>query len=312
MAISVPFPFTSRRWALPALAALYRPASLDQAENRRHKTAPTRARQLMAVLIHWFPERKFIFLGDGGYASHELAWFSHRHRRHATLVSRFRGDARLYAPAPKRRQRIGRPGLKGRRLPTPEQIVARRALTRTTVAWYGGGDRRVALASDTGLWYKAAVGVVPVRWVFVRDRQGTHRDDYFYTTDTALAARQVVSWFTARGPIETTFQEVRAHWGFETPRQHVAPSVLRTAPCLLGLFSVICLIYAEHAKGHPMPIRQRAWYVKNEPTFSDVMASVRRFFWQETIFPELSYHKDLQKLPRKVRNWMLDQLSQAA
>ena len=25
------------------------------------------------VLMHWFPKRKFVFLGDGGYASHELA-----------------------------------------------------------------------------------------------------------------------------------------------------------------------------------------------------------------------------------------------
>jgi hypothetical protein len=85
----------------------------------------------------------------------------------------------------------------------------------------------------------------------------------------------MVSWFTARWPIETTFQEIRAHLGFETTRQHVAPSVLRTAPCLLGLFSVICLIYAEHVKSHSMGIRQTRWYVKEEPTFSDAMATVR-------------------------------------
>lgn len=94
-AISVRFPFTWRRWALPVLVALYRPESLDQAEPRRYKTAPDLARPLMAVLIHWFAERKFVFLGDGGYASHELASFCHRHHRHASLVSRFHGDARL-------------------------------------------------------------------------------------------------------------------------------------------------------------------------------------------------------------------------
>ena len=94
LALSVKFPFTSRRWALPVLAALYRPEDLSRAEGRRHKTAPHQARQLMAVLIRWFPDREFIFLGDGGYASHELARFSHR--RHATLISRFHGDANLY------------------------------------------------------------------------------------------------------------------------------------------------------------------------------------------------------------------------
>jgi hypothetical protein len=52
LAISVKFPFTSRRWALPVLCALYRPEKLNIAEKRRHKTAPRLARQLMAVLIH--------------------------------------------------------------------------------------------------------------------------------------------------------------------------------------------------------------------------------------------------------------------
>jgi len=312
LAISVQFPFTWRRWALPVLVALYRPESLDQAENRRHKTAPDLARQLMAVLIHWFPERTFVFLGDGGYASHELAWFCHRHRRHASLVSRFHGDARLYAPAPKRRPRNGRPPIKGRKLPTPEQVVARRALTTATVQWYGGADRRVGWVSGTGLWYKSGAGVVPIRWVFVRDLQGTHRDEYFYTTDPALTAPQIVSWFTARWPIETTFQEMRAHLGFETTRQHVAQSVLRTAPCLLGLFSVICLIFAEHAQRHPIHIRQRPGYVKTDPTFSDGIATVRRLFWQQTLFQQPWYRKGFQKLPPKFRNWMLDQLSQAA
>lgn len=312
LAISVRFPFTWRRWALPVLAALYRPESLDRAEHRRHKTAPDLARQLMAVLIHWFPERKFVFLGDGGYASHELAWFCHRHRHHASLVSRFHGDARLYAPAPRRRPRNGRPPLKGRKLPTPAQVVARRALTTTTVQWYGGATRRVGWVSGTGLWYKAGVGVVPIRWVFVRDLQGTHRDEYFYTTDPALAAPQIVSWFTARWPIETTFQEVRAHLGFETTRQHVAQSVLRTAPCLLGLFSVICLIFAKHAQHHPICIRQRPGYIKTEPTFSDVIAIVRRLFWQQSLFQQPLYREGFQKLSSRFRNWMLDQLSQAA
>jgi hypothetical protein len=312
LAISVKFPFISRRWALPVLCALYRPEELNIAEKRRHKTAPHLSRQLMSVLIHWFPERKFVFLGDGGYASHELAMFCHRHRRHATLVSRYHGDANLYAPPPKRRNRIGRPRTKGRKLPKPQQVVARRKLAPATVSWYGGSDRQVELTGSAGYWYKAGKGLVPVRWVFVHDVQGTHRDEYFYTTDISLSLQQIVSWFTARWPIETTFQEMRAHLGFETPRQYVAKSVLRTAPCLLGLFSVICLIFAEHTRGHCIQIRTTEWYVKTEPTFSDAMATVRRLFWQETIFEKASYHKGFKKLPPKLRNMLLDYLSQAA
>ena len=312
LAISIKFPFTSRHWALPVLVALYRPEALDREEGRRHKTAPHLARQLMAVLIHWFPERKFVFLGDGGYASHDLARFCHRHRQHATLVSRFHGDARLYSLPPKHHRSVGRPRTKGRKLPTPAQVVARKSRTRATVSWYGGEQRRVQWVSGTGQWYKGGVGLVPIRWVFVHDCQGTHRDEYFYTTATTLSGPQIISWFTARWPIETTFQEVRAHLGFETPRQYVANSVLRMAPCLLGLFSVVSLIFAEYTRRHRVQVDQTQWYAKAEPTFSDAITTVRRLFWQKTIFAQSSFHKGFQKLTPTFRKTLLDYLCRAA
>lgn len=318
LAISVKFPFTSRRWALPVLAALYRPEELNLAEGRPHKTSPHLARQLMAVLMHWFPDRKFVFLGDGGYASHDLARFCYRHRRHGALVSRFHGDANLYAPPPRPKVRKGRKGppgrprVKGRKLPTPQEVVAGSKPTRATVSWYGGGQRRVEWVSGTGHWYKAGKGLVPIRWVFVHDLEGTHRDEYFYTTDTILSPEQIINYFTARWPIETTFQELRAHLGFETTRQRVANSVLRMAPCLLGLFSVVCLIFAKHARRHPVRPAATAWYAKKELTFSDAMATVRRLLWLHTVFEKPSHYDAFEKLPRRLRDLLLDQLSRAA
>ena len=50
-------------------------------------------RQLLAVLIRWFPRRKFVFAGDGGYGTHELSRFAHRHGSRLTRVSRFDPDA---------------------------------------------------------------------------------------------------------------------------------------------------------------------------------------------------------------------------
>ena len=312
LAISVKLPFTWRRWALPVLVALYRPEELNRAEKRRHKTAPNLARGLMAVLIHWFPQRKFIFLGDGGYACHELAAFCHRHRRHATLVSRFYKDANLYDPPPKIKNPKGRPRKKGKKLPSPQEVVATAPRTKATVSWYGGGHRRVELVSGTAQWYKGGEGLAPIRWVFTHDLQGTHRDDYFYTTDPDLSPPQIVSWFTARWPIETTFQEMRAHLGFETTRQRVANSVLRTGPCLLGLFSVICLIFAQQARRHSIRPRCTPWYTKHEPTFADAIATVRRLLWSETIFETSSQHEAFEKLPRQLRRILLDRLSLAA
>ena len=169
----------------------------------------------MATLIHWFPQRKFILLGDGGYASHELARFCHRHGRHVTLVSRFHPQANLYeAPGIRRSKKGGRPRTKGRRVAKPVEAIKNSKGRRFTVNWYGGKTRRVELIWGEGHWYKAADGLVPVRWVFVHDLEGTHRDEYFYSTDPTMPPEQIVSLYTGRWSIEVTFQEVRTHLGF--------------------------------------------------------------------------------------------------
>lgn len=312
LAINVKFPFASRPWALPVLCALYRSAELNKAEGHRHRTPTELAVQLMAVLIHWFPDRKFILVGDGGYSSHKLARFCWRHRRHVTLVSRFHPKANLYLP-PKQptAKKTGRPRIKGRRLPKPQSVVERSKPTRATVSWYGGESRRVELIGGGGHWYKATQGLVPVRWVFVHDVQGTHRDEYFYCTDPDMRPEQIVSLYTARWSIEVTFQEVRAHLGFTTVRNWCRQSVLRTAPCLLGLFSVVCLIFERHTRGKPPKIAQSPWYDKTEATFSDAIAEVRRLCWQE-VFEQPPFHAGMRKLPRQLRITLLDHLSLAA
>jgi len=191
-------------------------------------------------------------------------------------------------------------------------VVARGTLSRATVAWYGGGTRLVRWISDAGHWYKAGRGLVPVRWVFVQDAEGTHRDEYFFTTDPDLSGPQIISLFTARWAIETTFQELRAHLGLETPRQRVAKSVLRTGPCLFGLFSLVSLIFAEHTRHHSIRLRPTAWYAKAEPTFSDAIATVRRMFWLETILQTPAHDAAFAKLPHRLRDLLLDSLTLAA
>lgn len=315
LAINVKFPFASRPWALPVLCALYRPEELNRAEGRRHKTTLRLAMQLIATLIHWFPQRKFILPGDGGYASHELARFCHRHRRHVTLISRFYDDANLYeAPTPKRPcgRKTGRPRVKGRKLPKPAEVVSRcRQGNRFVVTWYGGGKRKVELIWGEGNWHKAkhSAGLVPVRWVFVHDLSGTHRDEYFFSTDATLTPDRIVSLYTGRWSIEVTFQEVRAHLGFATPRNWSRASVLRTAPCLLGLFSLVSLIFARAAERKTPRIASAPWYHKAEATFSDALAAVRRLCWQE-VLRRPGKHAGITKLPRRLKLMLLDHLSQ--
>jgi len=117
-----------------------------------------------------------------------------------------------------RGKKNGRPRKKGRKLPAPQEVVKRSARSRLAVAWYGGGTRRLAVVWGVGHWYKNGEGLVAIRWVFVHDRTGTHRDDYFFTTDLAMTPKTIVETFTRRWSIETTFQEMRAYLGLETTR----------------------------------------------------------------------------------------------
>lgn len=311
LAILVPLPFVRRRWALPVLSVLYRPEDLNRAEGRRHRTPPALVRQMLAALTHWFPERKFILLADGNFATHELARFCRRHRRHVTFIGRYYATANLYEPPPPYRGK-GRPRVKGAKLPAPREVVASRRLRRARVRWYGGRQRRIGYVSATGHWYKGGAGLVPVRWVFVRDRQGTHRDEYFFTTDPTLAPEQVVGWYTQRWSLETTYQEMRAHLGFETTRQRVAASVLRSGPCLLGLFSVVSLIYAAYLRDHRPVLQPLRWYAKEEPTFTDALTTVRRLFWEQSILAGPAEQAGLAKLPADLKETLLHCLCSAA
>jgi DDE superfamily endonuclease len=313
LAVIIHFPFCNRPWALPILAALYRPEELNKKERRRHKTPIQIAQGLVAALLHWFPDRKFVVLGDGGYASHDLARFCHRHRERLALVSKFVPGAALYAlpPKTKKSKTTGRPRVKGKKLKSPEAVVASSRLRKTRVSWYGASKRAVQICEGRGQWYRAAEGLVPVHWVFVRDVQGTRRDEYFFTTHNGFTAEQIVTLYTLRWNLEVTFQELRAHLGFETPRQWVEKSVLRMAPCLLGLFSVISLIYNEHLKRHEATTCERPCYTKTEPTFADAIVTVRQLFWQESIFTQPYFRKACKNLPPKLEKFILDHFCQA-
>lgn len=311
LAVLVKLPGTARRWALPVLIDLYRSPELDRAEGRPHKTPAQLMCRLLRLLLIRFPARTFVFSGDAGYGTHEVARFCHRHRGRLTLVSKLHPDANLYDPPAPRRGGVGRPAVRGPRVPKPRQAVAAAAaFTPLEVGWYGGGTRRVEVLDGRGHWYKAGHGLVPVRWVFVRDTTGTHRDEYFFTTDPARTPAAVIGQYCDRWNIETTFEEARSALGLETTRGRCKSTVLRAGPCLLGLYTVVAVLF------HALPESKRtgavAWPGKATVTFSDAMCAVRRWLWNEAVLPQAGDGTALQKLPEPIRELLLTTLAPAA
>lgn len=298
LAVSVPMPFCIMPWALPVACALYKPRG-----EGRHKTPMDLARQLLRLMERWFPKRRFILLGDGGFNSHE---FARAVARRSCVVSRFFKGAVLHE-LPIQLGR-GRPRIKGRRLPTPDAAARRARLRKTEVGWYGGQARKVALCSGEGYWYRQGKGLVWVRWVYVEDMIGTHREEFFFTTDKSLTEEEIVSLYTRRWPIEVMFQETRQQLGLNDPRQWKKASVLRMTPCIFGLYSVIAMFWRQ-AKAPWMP---RTGYLKLHPTFSNALEYTRRELWEHTILNTPLYSALLRKTPRHLLNPLLSHLALAA
>jgi|688.fasta_scaffold840466_1 hypothetical protein len=81
LAILVQLRGRSRALALPVLCALDRLPEANKKRGHRHKTPCDLMRQLLCVLLRWFPQRKYLFSVDGGYGTHALARFVSRHPR---------------------------------------------------------------------------------------------------------------------------------------------------------------------------------------------------------------------------------------
>jgi hypothetical protein len=310
LAVLVQFPFARRPWALPVLVSLYRCQQDNQQRGRPHKTPGQLLRRLLRVLLRWFPGRQFVLAGDQGYGSHEMARLAGNSQGKLHLVSKSYPDANLYEPPPAYKG-LGRPRVKGAKLPTPQEVVAKAPRTRLTVAWYGGGRRDVEVVSGTGHWYKAGQGLVEVRWVYVHDLSGTHRDEYFYSTDVTMTPQQIIEEYTGRWNIETTFEEARAYLGLESTRGWCERTVLRAEPCLLGLYSVVALLYwllppEDQEQGTVQ------WEGKQTVTFSDAITAVRRWLWTHWVFPHADHDSAFEKLPLAFRQLLLYALAPAA
>ena len=283
-------PWAGRHWALPVLTVLAPSARYHQQQGRRHKKLTDWARQMILQLRRWLTQRPLVLVGDNGYAVLDLLHRCQSLREPVTLIVRLRMDAALYAPAPARQPgQNGRAPLKGARQPSLKTLLDQPQTTwaSAAVAWYDGAIRTVELTSQTAVWYRSGKSPVPVRWVLIRDPQGSFAPQALLCTDPAQDPTRILQWFVLRWQLEVTpypvrgrlFQEVRTHLGVETQRQWSDLAIARTTPVLLGLFSWTTL--AAHALQDRRPMTQRtaAWYDKPSPTFVDAVALVRRRLW---------------------------------
>jgi DDE superfamily endonuclease len=309
----VPIPWAARVWALPFLTALAPSERYAQERGRRHKPITLWARQLVRQVHRWWPDRQLVVVADSTYAALDLLAAL---RPVATVVTRLRLDAQLFAPAPPRRpHQKGRPRLVGSRLPTLQQRASDPSavwIPLTVAPWYGQAECQVEVVSDTAVWYHTGQPPVPIRWVLIRDPHGAFPTQALLCTDQDAAPAQILAHFVQRWQLEVTFHAMRAHLGMETQRQWASLAIARTTPALLGLFSLVTLLAHPAMTDQSICLPHTAWYVKPLPTFADALAVVRRRLWASLLFQTSPLTADPQKIPRTLVDHLCGLLCYAA
>jgi hypothetical protein len=310
-------PWASRVWALPFVCALAPSERYCTEQGKRHKKITEWAWQLLLLVRRWYPKREIVAVADGTYASLKLLDRCRSLSEPITFVTRLRLDAALYEPAPPRKPgQIGRPRLKGERLANLSAVAEDSATTWTPITvsdWYGGEKRTVEVVSQTAVWHSTGLPAVPLRWVLIRDPREGFATQALLCTDLDAEAERIISWFVRRWQMETTFQEVRQRLGFETQRQWSGRAIRRTAPALLGLFSLVTLFAHRRTTAlSTTTARRTAWYDKPHPTFSDALALVRKDLWAQESFRGSPGETDTVKVPREFVERLTDAVCYAA
>jgi hypothetical protein len=287
LAILAPVPWSREPWALPFMIIPTPSTKLcAKLGKRTSRTSPEWAAVMLTRVRRWQPDREIIVVGDGAYAATQLVATCQSLTPPIKLVSRLRLDAQLYAPPPVLPpSRRGPKPQKGPREASLADQLADPLLPwfSEAVPWYGGMQKSLRFRTGTSLWHHSGMPALPLRWVLVRCTLTPGPGDRFrptalFCSDPAMRPEQIIVLFVARWRIEITFEELRTCLGFETQREWSDRAIERTTPCLFGIFSLTVLM-AQVRHGAQLPVRQTTWYIKTEPTFSDVLAAVRRDLW---------------------------------
>jgi hypothetical protein len=150
---------------------------------------------------------------------------------------------------------------------------------------------------------------VPLRWVLIRDPLGQFATQDRLCTDGAAEPAQMIACFLQRWQIEVTFEESRRHLRIETQRQWSDLAIRRTTPVL---FSLVTLLVQQHHGDTALPVRQAAWYRKDQPTYADAFALIRRDPWQHQAFSASAEEIERVEVLRALLERLTDTLAYVA
>lgn len=276
-------------WALPIAFRLYRnrqgltkgkkKSKQKPRRDPNHRTRPELFVELLTLVAGWFPERKFVISGDSAYGGKSVLL---KLPANVDLISHVHPKGALYEPAPPLT-----PGQKGRRRKKGKRLPGMAAWANdASQPWKKlvfdqfGLHTTLLVKTRKALYYTAGRDRL-LTIVLTRDAEGQRPDQMFYCTNLEWDARTILSHYAGRWAIEVTFEHSKQLLGLEDPANRTEQAVRRTAPMALVLYSLIVAWFHQVGRQH-LRFPDRPWYrQKREPSFGDMLTTLRRLCWQE-------------------------------
>ena len=258
-------PFTDRNCACRAVR-LHLPA--------RARPSPPRPASWSAA-GRGVPDRRVHVVADAAYKG--PAWRDLP--ASVTFTTRLASNAVLYAPAPPRTGRRGRPALKGARLGTPPELAATATWTPLAVTRYRRPDT-TQVAVIKCLWY-SSLRYIPVQVVLVRDPASAKPYGIaLVSTDLSATPAQLIARYADRWSIEQAIKDGKDLLGVGQAHNRLQTAVERTVP--FGMLTLTILTCWYHQAGQSeLDINTRRtiapWYRhKRSIAVIDMLAAFRR------------------------------------
>jgi len=234
---------------------------------------------MLQLAASWVPDRQLLVTGDSAYGGGSVL---KKLPENVDLISHVHPKGALYEPAsrPKKgEKRRGAPGKKGKRLPGMQAWADDTTRWQTLNFDEYGLHATVKVKTIKALYYKAGKDRL-LKIVLVHDMDGKRPDQMFYCTRLDWDARQILHAYAARWSIEVAFHDCKQLLGFEDPANRTEKAVRRTAPMAMVLYSLIAVWFEREGHRH-VEFPERPWYpTKEEPSFADMLTTLRRQSWK--------------------------------
>ena len=246
-----------------------------------HRTRPELAVELISLVASWFPERTLLVTGDSAYGGASVL---RKLPANVELISHVHPKGALYEPAP-----TPIPGQKGAHRKKGKRLPGMAAWAddqqqpwKKLVFDQFGLHATLLVKTMQALYYKAGKDRL-LTIVLVRDTLDKRPEQMFYCTCLDWNARKILSAYSARWSIEVAFENCKQLLGLEDPANRTEQAVRRTAPMAFVIHSLVVVWFHQGGHRH-LQFPDRPWYLhKEQPSFADMLTTLRRLSWQDKI-----------------------------